>query len=328
MFNGSVLREWIYHCEQLFSIDSTLPELKVHLASLHMTCKALQWHHSCIANHYNIFPLWPEYVAAVLARIGELYDDPLSELVSLKQGNDTIEIYLEKLDCAVNRITLAPGHALKAARIAKLHELSIQHTLVRTLPPTFNSSRSNFSQPNKNQFSTSTPPTTNAVGNQNNKPPPLQHTSETGHQLKHRRAELLFLEADTEFDEEIALEEQIRETTLDEDNKWYLHCLETLTNHLVSYCFIFTVSPFFESASRVSSSGIYLSVFRLRFQESDDTNGKIIFRDTLAETGKFCRRRHIEEVIVLLPHTWSNPAEAVSSISGALWTNKSLQDAS
>lgn len=112
MFNGSVLREWIYHCEQLFSIDSTLPELKVHIASLHMTCKALQWHHSYIANHYNIFPLWPEYVAAVLARIGELYDDPLSELVSLKQGNGTIEIYLEKLDCAVNRITLAPGHAL------------------------------------------------------------------------------------------------------------------------------------------------------------------------------------------------------------------------
>ncbi|WZZ73314.1 hypothetical protein YC2023_084684 [Brassica napus] len=63
-------------------------------------------------------------------------------------------------------------------------------------------------------------------------------------------------------------------------------------------------------------------------QNSPLNDGKIIFRDTLAETGKFCRRRHIEEVIVLLPHTWSNPAEAVSSISGALWTNKSLQDAS
>ncbi|KAF3595908.1 hypothetical protein DY000_02024583 [Brassica cretica] len=212
MFNGSVLREWIYHCEQLFSIDSTLPELK------------------------NIFPLWPEYVAAVLARIGELYDDPLSELVSLKQGNDTIEIYLEKLYCAANRITLALGHALKAARIAKLHELSIQHTLVRTLPPTFNSSRSNFSQPNKNQFSTSTPPTTNAVGNQNNKPPPLQHTSETGHQLKHRRAEFLFLEADTEFDEEIALEEQIRATTLDEDNKIAIIFVQALNGTTTFNC--------------------------------------------------------------------------------------------
>ena len=43
-----------------------------------------------------------------------------------------------------------------------------------------------------------------------------------GHQLKHRRAEFLFLdmEAETEFDEEIALVEQIRETTIsDEDDK-------------------------------------------------------------------------------------------------------------
>ena len=60
MFDGSELREWIYRCEQLFSIDSTPPELKVRLASLHMTGKALQWHHSYIANRYNQFPLWPE----------------------------------------------------------------------------------------------------------------------------------------------------------------------------------------------------------------------------------------------------------------------------
>lgn len=42
-----------------------------------------------------------------------------------------------------------------------------------------------------------------------------------GHQLTHRRSEFLFLEADpTEFDEEIALKEQIRETTIkDKDVK-------------------------------------------------------------------------------------------------------------
>ena len=37
MFDGTALREWIYRCEQFFSIDSTPPELKVRLASLHMT---------------------------------------------------------------------------------------------------------------------------------------------------------------------------------------------------------------------------------------------------------------------------------------------------
>lgn len=139
-----------------------------------MTGKALQWHHAYIANRYNIFPLrynifplWTEYVAAVSAHFGELYDDPLSEWVSLKQGTDTIDIYLEKFDCAMNIITLAPGHALsifltnmnqhlalhvrqfnvnfvpEAAKIARLHELSLQHTL---------------SKPSRNAFSYSQKP--------------------------------------------------------------------------------------------------------------------------------------------------------------------------
>lgn len=53
-----------------------------------------------------------------------------------------------------------------------------------------------------------------------------------GHQLKHRRADVLFLEADTEFDEEIALEEQIRETTLaDEEDK-----VPTIFVHALNGC--------------------------------------------------------------------------------------------
>ncbi|KAG5407866.1 hypothetical protein IGI04_013985 [Brassica rapa subsp. trilocularis] len=245
--------------------DGTPPELKVRLASLHITGKALQWHHSYIANRYNQFPLWPEYVAAVSDRFSELYDDPLSELVSLKQGNDSIDEYLDKFDCAMTRITLAPDHALsifltnmhqhlalhvrqfkvssvpEAAKIAKLHELSLSHTPIKTLRPTYNSSqKANFSQSNRNQHNSTTTPTTGIVGNQNNKPlipnPPQKRISfeemqerkrkglcmfceepfTPGHHLKHRRAEFLFMEADTEFDEEIALEEQIRETTLDD----------------------------------------------------------------------------------------------------------------
>lgn len=176
MFDGSELREWIDRCEQFFSIDSTPPEIKVKLSSLHMTDKALQWHHSYLVNRYNQFPLWPEYVAAISDRFSELYDDPLSELVSLKQGNDSIDVYLEKFDCAMTRITLTPDHALsifltnmhqhlalhvrqfkvssvpEAEKIAKLHDLSLSHTPTRTTRPPYNpSQRSNFSQTNKNQ---------------------------------------------------------------------------------------------------------------------------------------------------------------------------------
>ncbi|KAF2569874.1 hypothetical protein F2Q68_00025605 [Brassica cretica] len=99
-------------------------------------------------NRYNIFPLWPDYVSAVSERFSELFDHPLSELVSLKQANDSIDIYLEKFDCAMTRITLALANALsifltnmnqhlafhvrqfkattipEAARITKLHEAS------------------------------------------------------------------------------------------------------------------------------------------------------------------------------------------------------------
>ena len=191
-----------------------------------------------------------------LRRIGtlsKLFDDPLSELVSLKQANESIDIYLEKFDCAMTRITLALANALsifltnmnqhlafhvrqfkattipEAARITKLHELALLHTPTKTARPTFNmSQRSNFQQ-NKNQYSTTTATPSNTSGNQNNKPllpnAPQKWFSfdemqerklkglcmyceepfTPGHQPKHRRSELLFLEADqTEFNEEIA----------------------------------------------------------------------------------------------------------------------------
>ena len=117
-----------------------------------MIGKALQWHNAYIANRYNIFPLWPEYVTAISERFSELYDEHLSDLISLKQENDSIDIYLQKFDCAMTRLTLPPEHALSifltsmnqhlalhvrqfnvtivttAARIAKLHELSLHHT--------------------------------------------------------------------------------------------------------------------------------------------------------------------------------------------------------
>ena len=121
-----------------------------------MTGNALQWHHAYMANSYNMLPLCPEYVAAISERLSELYDDPLSELVRSKQGNDSIDVYLEKFDCASTRIKLAPSHNLiifltnmnphlalhvrqfnvttvaAAARIAKLHELCLTHTPTKT----------------------------------------------------------------------------------------------------------------------------------------------------------------------------------------------------
>lgn len=152
MFNGTMKRDWVSRCEQVFDIDNTPAENKVKLAALHLEGKALRWHHSYMADRYGILPSWTDYVIAISERFSELYDDPLSELVALKQGDDSVEDFLDKFEELATRITLSKAHALSifltnlnphlayhvrqfevknvlaAARIAKLHESSLLHT--------------------------------------------------------------------------------------------------------------------------------------------------------------------------------------------------------
>ncbi|KAL8144068.1 hypothetical protein V2J09_017100 [Rumex salicifolius] len=148
-FDGTLIKEWIYRCEQFFMIDNTAPELKVRLASIHLEGKALQWHHTYIHTRFERFPSWPEYVIDISSRFGPLYDDPLVDLVNLKQATDSVDDFLDKFECALTRLHLPIAHALSvflanlsphlqlhvrqfkpttladAARVAKLHESSI-----------------------------------------------------------------------------------------------------------------------------------------------------------------------------------------------------------
>ncbi|XP_056860229.1 uncharacterized protein LOC130508648 [Raphanus sativus] len=260
MFDGTELKEWIYRCEQFFSIDNTSPELKVRLAALHLTGKALQWHHGYITNRYNIYPLWPDYISAISSRFGELYYDPLAELVSLKQSSDTIDEYLEKFDSSMTRLTLPPEHALsifltnmnqhlafhvrqfnvttvpEAARIAKFHDLSLQHAPVKSSRPSYNSyQKTNSSSSYKSQPATTpaTPNTKPLLQNTNQKRLTFDEMQERkrkglcmfceepftpGHQLKHKRAQILYLETENEDSEE---EEDIQtpsDTNLEDTN--------------------------------------------------------------------------------------------------------------
>lgn len=124
------------------------------LAALHLEGKALRWHHSYMSDRYGILPSWTDYVIAISERFAELYDDPLSELVALKQGDDSVEDFLDKFEELATRITLSKAHTLSifltylnphlafhvrqfevknvlaAARIAKLHESSLLHAPV------------------------------------------------------------------------------------------------------------------------------------------------------------------------------------------------------
>ncbi|CAH2070054.1 unnamed protein product [Thlaspi arvense] len=162
MFNGSKLREWIYRCDQFFGLDHTPIEQRVPLASMHLEDEALEWHHNFIAERYGILPSWSDYVVDISARFSGIVNDPLSELVSLKQGSDSIDVYLKKFESARTRVTLTAAHALsifftnmqphlslhvrqfavtsisEAARIAKLHEAALAQTPQRALRAPFN----------------------------------------------------------------------------------------------------------------------------------------------------------------------------------------------
>jgi len=63
---------------------------RVKIASIHLFGKALVWHQSYMKGFpAGTWPSWEGYKAIVLARFGEgPFDDPLAELVKLKQGGD------------------------------------------------------------------------------------------------------------------------------------------------------------------------------------------------------------------------------------------------
>ena len=152
LFDGSDLRDWIYQCDLFFGMDNTPPELRVRLAAMHLRGKALQWHFNFMTERFGLFPSWTEYIVAISSRFSDLFDDPLSELVALKQGTDSVETYLDKFENAKTRIALPEAHALSifltnmnqhlalhvrqfepttiaaAAKIAKLHESALSQT--------------------------------------------------------------------------------------------------------------------------------------------------------------------------------------------------------
>uniref|UniRef100_A0A1J3IVR9 Transposon Ty3-I Gag-Pol polyprotein n=2 Tax=Noccaea caerulescens TaxID=107243 RepID=A0A1J3IVR9_NOCCA len=195
IFDGSRVRDWIFRCEQFFDLDSTPAELKVRLASIHLEGKALLWHHHYMANRFGISPSWTDYAVAASARFGELYDDPLSELVGLKQDNDSVEVYLEKFEGALTRLALPEAHALSifltnmnphlaldtrkfgvqtvtaAAKIAKLHESSLLHTPTKqTRVPFHPSQKSYHHSPYKNPNTSPILPLPENTKSQSHKP--------------------------------------------------------------------------------------------------------------------------------------------------------------
>ncbi|KAK4431103.1 hypothetical protein Salat_0872300 [Sesamum alatum] len=112
-FNEEDLRGWIYICEQLLEVDEMLYEAKVRLAAMHMEGKALQWHQVYMKSQLTReAPHWEEYVHALNDWFGTfLYEDPMSELMNLKETG-VVQEYMDIFDELLNCLQLTKTYAV------------------------------------------------------------------------------------------------------------------------------------------------------------------------------------------------------------------------
>lgn len=241
-FDGSLVREWMYKCEQFFLLDGTPLDSRVRLASIHLDSIALQWHLNYMRTRFDVYLPWAQYAADVTSRFGEAYEDPLATLIQVKQSGKVQE-YVDAFELALTQVSLIPEHSLSiflaglehstqmhvrmfnptsishAANLAKLHEASSLTT------PKF-PSRNNLFPPKPTPFSprpTTLPPTTPPTQKPIlTKVPRTFNASELadkrakglcmfcdepftpGHHLKHRKTQLLVME----LDDDDSLEEE------------------------------------------------------------------------------------------------------------------------
>lgn len=254
-FDGTQVREWMYKCEQFFLLDGTPVDSRVRLASIHLDGLALRWHLNYMRNRFDIYPPWSQYAAAVTARFGEAYEDPLAALIQVKQSGKVQE-YIDEFELALTQVSLIPEHSLSIF-LAGLEHGTQMH--VRMFNPTTISHAANLAKlhdaskvstnrfNNRNGFPANKPtsmypksPTPNPVptNNQNQKPvlskvPHTYNAAEMAdrrakglcmfcdepftprHQLKHRKSQLLVMEL--EDDDFFEEEAEISEETRGEN---------------------------------------------------------------------------------------------------------------
>ncbi|KAL2330578.1 hypothetical protein Fmac_018159 [Flemingia macrophylla] len=111
-FNGDGIKNWITQCETFFSVDQTPDDYKVRLAVIHFEGKALQWHSAYVKNvGIDKLPSWKDNTEILLERFGEVCEDPMAELMRLRQRG-TVTDYHNDFDAIVSRIELSESHQL------------------------------------------------------------------------------------------------------------------------------------------------------------------------------------------------------------------------
>ncbi|PKA53356.1 RNA-directed DNA polymerase like [Apostasia shenzhenica] len=129
-FNGDDVKGWLFRAERFFRLAGTAAESKVELASLYLEGKALVWHQTLIQYQEPKMD-WSDFKEAMLERFGPLYDDPMSEIMKLRQEGDVQE-YQETFDILHLRAKLSQEQAISCFLTGLKEE--IQHA-IRILKP-------------------------------------------------------------------------------------------------------------------------------------------------------------------------------------------------
>ena len=111
-FSGDVVQQWIYQCETYFAIDGTLANFQVKLVVIHFEGKALQWHTSFVKTlPEGNLPNWTEFTNILIGHFGEVCDDPMVELMQLRQKGMVVE-YHDQFDAITSRLDISVVHLL------------------------------------------------------------------------------------------------------------------------------------------------------------------------------------------------------------------------
>lgn len=112
-FSGTDVKTWLYKCEQIFELENTDEDRKVQLASIHFDDIAAYWHEALqfAAGGGRILADWACYKQELLKRFGEVLDDPMSDLASLKE-TDGIVAYTDRFDYLRTRVRLPENYLI------------------------------------------------------------------------------------------------------------------------------------------------------------------------------------------------------------------------
>jgi hypothetical protein len=88
-FDGDNLAGWNYKVNQFFNYYQTPLHHRIRMASFHMEGEALIWFQD--SDESGQFPTWDAFVQALLIRFGPAYDDPIEELMRLRQSSSVAD---------------------------------------------------------------------------------------------------------------------------------------------------------------------------------------------------------------------------------------------